>query len=131
MLPSGGPIAVYNADIMSSINLQSLAKLCPEQGCCLALVENPNHNANGDFSLRGKHVTTAHDHTYTFSGVSVWSEDALTKYPCNTSFPLITSIRELIAKKVCLGSIYRGQWFDIGRPRDLIQANRLFYHEAL
>ncbi|MDX8388241.1 MAG: nucleotidyltransferase family protein [Ghiorsea sp.] len=131
LLPDGEAVAVYNADIMSSINLQSLSKICPKQGCSLALVENPKHNFKGDFSLQDGRVTHATGQTYTFSGVSVWSEAALSKYPSNTAFPLITPIRELITKEVCIGSVYRDQWFDIGRPRDLIQANRLFEKEVL
>ena len=131
LLPQGGAIAVHNADIMTNIQLQSLAKLCPKQGCALALVPNPRHNAKGDFSLNNQHVTIADSNPLTFAGVSVWAEDALLTYPCHESFPLTQPIRALIEQQQCHGSIYRGQWFDIGRHRDLIQANRLFKAEDL
>ena len=131
LLPGDGPIVVHNADIMAHINLQSLATLCPEDGCAIALVPNPKHNKKGDFALERHKVQTEGTQTYTFSGVSVWGAKTLFAYPSQKNFPLTQPIRDLMRQQRCLGSIYHGQWFDIGRHRDLIQANRLFNPEEL
>ncbi len=129
LLPHRRFIAVYNADILSDINLQPLLSLCPENGCALALVPNPKHNQKGDFALRQHQVSIGQD--YTFSGVSLWAEEVLRSYPVNTAFPLTQPIQELISKQRCAGILHHNHWFDIGRPRDLIQANHFFQHEGL
>jgi len=131
LLPGGGPIAVHNADILTQVRLQDLANLCPDDGCALALVPNPNHNHKGDFSLHHQQVATKDKHTYTFSGVSVWGEQTLMNYPTLESFPLKQPIDSLIQQQRCFGTVYRGHWFDIGRHRDLIQANRFLNNEGI
>jgi len=131
LLPDGGPIAVHNADILARVQLQDLAKLCPDDGCALALVPNPKHNPKGDFSLHHHQVMTKDNVSYTFSGVSVWGEQTLMDYPIDESFPLKQPIDTLIQQQRCFGTVYRDQWFDIGRHRDLIQANRFLNNEGI
>jgi MurNAc alpha-1-phosphate uridylyltransferase len=47
-------------------------------------------------------------------------------YPQGSVFSLVQPIHELIGKGgVCRGLLHRGNWFDIGRPLDLIRANRV------
>ena len=131
LLPQGELVAVYNADIMADVPLKQLAALCPQAGCCLALVPNPEHNLAGDFSLEQHLVKNKADTTFTFSGVSVWHEEALKAFSPQQIFPLTQPIQTLIASEKCTGLVHRGKWFDIGRPRDLIQANRFFRHEGI
>ncbi len=125
LLPHSDFIAVHNADIMSDIQLQRLLDICPQNGCALGLINNPKHNHHGDFSLEQGLVGVSAEKNYTFSGVSIWSAKALEKYPDHSSFPLTSPIQELISQQQCTGLIHHGQWFDIGRPRDLIQASRV------
>lgn len=131
LLPQDENVAVYNADIMSDINLNQLTQACPTNGCALALVDNPKHNKNGDFSLQDHQVSLQTPHVYTFSGVSVWDEGALKNYPANTPFSLIKPITDAIQNEMCTGLVQHGSWFDIGRPRDLIQANHFYLSEGL
>jgi len=126
LLPGSGLFAVHNADILASIPIQNLAQICPKAGCALALVSNPKHNSAGDFSLRRNQVLLHHENKHTFSGVSVWHEDALQPYQTQHSFSLIEPIKKNIKAQQCTGILHQGQWFDIGRHRDLVQANRLF-----
>lgn len=125
LLPSDGQVVVHNADILANIDLYTLAQLNTQQGCALALVPNPKHNTKGDFCLE-KHRVTQGNNIYTFSGVSIWNKQVLRDYPSNTSFPLTVPIQSMIQQQRCVGTVYRGLWFDIGRHRDLVQANRLF-----
>lgn len=124
LLPDDTLIAVYNADIISNIDIQQLAEECPEHGCALALVTNPKHNKNGDFSLDGKHIIRKAEPSYTFSGVSVWHQQVLLEKPTQQAFSLVELIQESVKQKCCLGLIHCGYWFDIGRPHDLFQAKR-------
>jgi MurNAc alpha-1-phosphate uridylyltransferase len=34
-------------------------------------------------------------------------------------------MHELIGRGACRGFLHRGDWFDIGRPLDLMRANRM------
>ena len=131
LLPGEGAIALHNADILANIRLQNLADICSDNSCALALVSNPKHNLKGDFSLNQHQVHIGQSNSFTFSGVSVWGEEALLEYPTHKTFPLTQPIHDLMRQQRCFGAVYRGQWFDIGRHRDLIQANRLFNNEEL
>ncbi len=129
LLPAGDAMLVHNCDIMADIDYTHLSKLCPEQGCSLALVSNPYHNPDGDFSLQQHWVTPKNTNALTFSGVSAWHKDVLLEYPSVQPFSLIQPMQQAIAIQQCFGYQHQGFWFDIGRPHDLIQANR-FYREA-
>lgn len=124
LLPEGGLLAVYNADVLANIDLQQLAACVPEGGAALALVPNPDHNRSGDFSLSRGAVRPLADEGYTFSGVSVWDGSALKSRPVGEPFKLTDPIRELITSQQMAGVVHRGGWFDIGRPRDLFRVGR-------
>jgi len=119
-----GAVLVHNADVLADINLRELAQYCPTHGCALALVANPVHHLQGDFALQGSRVFAEGQPRYTFTGVSIWDEMMLRDYAANTAFSLLEPIRDCMAKGVCGGLRHRGQWFDIGRPKNLMQAHR-------
>jgi len=123
-LPGRGLVAVHNADVLCHIDVQQLAALCPDGGCALGLVPNPAHHAAGDFALYGGRVAESGEPRYTFSGVSVWHAEALSAYAAGEKFSLVPPIRRLIDAGLCAGLLYRGAWFDIGRPVDLMRARR-------
>lgn len=123
-LPEGVPFLVHNADIISDIEIQSLTTHHHSHGCTLALVKNPKHHPAGDFSCHHQHISLHEQPRYTFSGVSLWHTQSLQHLPINTSFSLVQVMHEHIKQKICTGFIHQGQWFDIGRPRDLIRANK-------
>jgi len=124
VLSGKGLVLVHNADVMADVNVQSLANRCSEDGCALALVTNPMHHTNGDFAIKHGLVSLQGEPHYTFSGVSVWHDRVLKDYAANTSFSLLEPMRKMIEKQRCAGLLHRGQWFDIGRPKDVIRANR-------
>ncbi|GAV21059.1 MurNAc alpha-1-phosphate uridylyltransferase [Mariprofundus micogutta] len=124
LLPGDGPFAICNADVLSDINVQQLAAVLPDAGVSIGLVPNPSHHLHGDFALKQGYVMADGDEKFTFSGVSVWHEAGFEKYKVGDIFSLTQPMRELITEKRCAGLVCRGQWFDIGRPRDLMRANR-------
>jgi len=124
VLSGEGLVLVHNADVMADVNVQSLAKRCPEGGCALALVANPVHHPNGDFAIKHGLVSLQGEPRYTFSGVSVWHDCVFKDYAADTSFSLLEPMRKMMEEQRCAGLLHRGQWFDIGRPKDVIRANR-------
>lgn len=123
-LPGAGPVAVYNADVMTDLQLERLLPLLPQKGVAIGLVENPPHHLAGDFSLSGSRVAFEGQRYFTFSGVSVWDVEVFRHYSAGSTFSLIEPMRKLISKGRCAGVSHHGYWFDIGRPVDLMQANR-------
>jgi len=125
VLPGSGPVLVHNADIISDIDFRRLARALPASGCALAMVPNPADNPEGDFSLRsGGVVAAAGAPRQTFSGVSLWQEKMLQPLAAGQVFSLVHPMRVLIRQGACTGYLHQGHWFDIGRPRSLMQANR-------
>jgi len=125
-LPGDGLVAVYNADVLTDLNLQPLCRLVPAGGAALGLVNNPKHHPTGDFALSGTRVANSGDECFTFSGVSVWDEKVFDDYEQGAVFSLAHPMRELADQGLCHGLLHKGAWFDIGRPTDLMRANRFY-----
>lgn len=124
-LPGSSPVLVHNCDVLADVDVQRLAALIPAGGCSIALVNNPPHHPDGDFSLNGTHVSMGEFDRFTFSGISAWDEQAFDGYAEGAVFSLVEPMRALIGQGLCSGLLHRGHWFDIGRPSDLMQANRI------
>jgi len=124
LLHGDGAVLVYNSDVLANIDVQRMARLLPQKGASIALVNNPRHNPLGDFVLHGEHVTMNGYDRYTFSGVSVWDDAVFSPYEEDESFSLARTLRECMAKNRCTGFLHHGYWYDIGRPVDLIRANK-------
>ncbi|PCI44799.1 MAG: nucleotidyl transferase [Proteobacteria bacterium] len=124
ILSGEGLVLVHNADVLADVDVQGLAGRCPEDGCSLALVANPIHHLEGDFSIRNGLICLQGEPRYTFSGVSVWQDNVLKQYAEDTAFSLLDPMKCMMEKQCCAGLLHRGQWFDIGRPKDVIRANR-------
>jgi len=124
LLPGHGLLAVHNADVLTDIDVLALARVCPEAGACLSLVPNPAHHPEGDFTLRNGFVLPNGNPRYTFAGISVWEQSIFNAWLPGRVFSLVDSIQQITNKHRCAGMLHDGFWFDMGRPRDLIQARR-------
>jgi len=123
-LPGDGPVAVRNADVLCAMDVRQLAAICPQGGCAIGLVPNPAHHTAGDFALSDGMVAASGATRFTFSGVSLWQPAAFDSYAVGGKFSLVAPMRRLIRAGQCAGVLYRGDWFDIGRPVDLMRASR-------
>lgn len=125
LFAGAGPFVVHNADVLADIDLQAMAERLPEDGVCIALVPNPPYHPDGDFVLHHGLVSLDGEDRHTFAGVSVWQPSAFDGYVAGERFSLVRPIRALIEQKRCQGGLHQGRWFDIGRPVDLMRANRI------
>lgn len=125
-LPGDGPVAVCNADVLTDLRLERLNAVLPDYGCAIGLVPNPPHHPHGDFALNGHCVHAEGQPRHTFSGISLWHASNFDGYDEGAIFSLVEPMRSLIAEGRCAGVRHDGQWFDIGRPTDLMYANRTF-----
>jgi len=123
-LPGSGLVVVHNCDVLADIDVHRLAAMVPDAGSSIALVANPPYHPDGDFMLRGSDVSLGGHDRFTFSGISVWDEQVFGSYAQGSVFSLVQPMRNLIGQGMCRGLLHRGDWFDIGRPSDLMRANR-------
>jgi len=124
LLPGDGPVLVHNADIISDIDFGDLAGRLQHHACALAMVDNPPENPAGDFALCGGRVIEQGEPRLTFAGVSLWQADVLLPWPADRPWSLVEAMREQMRLGDCAGLHHRGLWYDIGKPRALIQARR-------
>jgi MurNAc alpha-1-phosphate uridylyltransferase len=121
------PFLLVNGDVWIEMDFATLIE--KPLGECLArlvLVDNPNHNADGDFSFNGERVLEKQSSlpAYTFSGVGVFDPKLIACYPNKrTIFPLKEVLVDAIRHKVLSGILFEGDWRDIGTPERLSELN--------
>jgi len=109
---------VINGDIFCDYDASSL--MAPISGLAhLLLVDNPEHNPEGDFSLTDlAEVKQAGGNKLTFSGIGIYHPD-LFKNLEQGKRPLAPLLRDAMDKHFVTGTHYRGMWHDIGTPERL------------
>ncbi len=113
-----------NADVFCDLDLSTL--ILPDNSLAhLALINNPKHNPNGDFSLNGNQIIPAQQQTYTFSGIGIYHPNFFTSYrQSEQKSPLITLFKEAINNQKITGEHCQCNWQDIGTPKRLELINK-------
>ena len=100
----------------------------------LWLVPNPAHHPQGDFGLRGGHITLGNGESRrTFSTIALYRRELfdLPWYaipagnPQGVAAPLAPLLRKAIAAGQVTGELYDGAWTDVGTPERLQALNTL------
>ena len=114
------PFIVINGDIWCDYDLTKLMNRNLEYEAHLVLVNNPEHNTEGDFALEDDMIKNTGDEKLTYSGIGLYTQDffAETKPGKKALAPILRKKSEL--NKVS-GEIYNGQWVDIGTIERLAQ----------
>lgn len=118
-----------NGDIWCDHDFTSL----PDQPAGLAhlvLVDNPGHNAAGDFALSGTRVQSEGEPRLTFAGIGVYRPAILARWrdvvgetvgagQVPPRFKLAPLLRAAMRADAVSGEHYRGAWTDVGTPERL------------
>ena len=115
------PFAVINGDVFCNYPLARLRAVKCDR-VHLVLVPNPEHNPEGDFSLRGGYVGLTGQSLHTFSGISVYHPRFFDPAP-GGRFSVKPMLRTAAALQQVTGELYRGEWHDVG-TRERLQALR-------
>ncbi|CAA6825948.1 MAG: Glucose-1-phosphate thymidylyltransferase (EC [uncultured Sulfurovum sp.] len=118
---------VVNGDVWTDYNYDKNFKLLENNLAHLILVENPEHNVEGDFFLTGT------KEKYTFSGIGYYSKRLFSnlKYGKQALAPLLF---EAMASQKVSTTYYNGYWHDIGTVKRLeyldkiLKNNKESYH---
>ena len=115
------PFLLVNSDVWCDYPMQRLPQRL-EGLAYLVLVDNPEHNAEGDFALRGQNVVAEglveSEPRLTFSGISV-IDPALFDDCDPGRFPLAPLLRNAMVNGKVQGEHYKGYWVDVGTPERL------------
>lgn len=112
------PFLAVNGDIWTDFPFASLIteSLSGEGDLArLVLVDNPAHNASGDFDLDGDRIVAGPGQRLTFSGIGVYSP-AMFSGRIAGAFPLAPLLRDAISEGRVSGVHHQGGWHDIGTP---------------
>jgi len=116
------PFVVINADIFSNYDYKNL-KIRPLKKTNLGhlvLVNNPEHNLEGDFGLLNNGALTMNsDSSLTFSGIAIYDPKLFYKLMEGSKIKLSPILENAINKNYIQGEFYEGFWSDIGTPERL------------
>ncbi|GAA6137185.1 nucleotidyltransferase family protein [Arenicella sp. 4NH20-0111] len=108
-----------NADIWTRFEFTDLLTEPPEYAK-LIMVENPEHNRNGDFAIDSNGRLSNSGTKLTFSGIASYRKTTFAAVPYGKQ-ALAPIFRDLITKKKLEGSHYVGDWVDVGTPERLME----------
>lgn len=111
------PFLVVNGDVWSDYKFNINFDL-DDALAHIIMVKNPEHHRKGDFGLEAGCVTQEGEEKYTFSGIGYYSPRLFKalKYGRLALGPLL---REAMECGNVRGTLYEGEWRDIGTPERL------------
>lgn len=128
------PFLVISADVWTDWDCRVapyLAQRLHQQQALahLLLVPNPSHHREGDFDLAHGYIQSKTSTTsYTYSGMGVFSPRFFDQVNAEVPTPLREPLHQAIQQQKVLGSLYQGQWQDIGTPERLQQIEQSLAH---
>jgi N-acetyl-alpha-D-muramate 1-phosphate uridylyltransferase len=92
----------------------------------LFLVENPDHNPQGDFQLKGSLVKDkdAQGSSLTFSGAGIYHQDLFKSIKIGEIAKLAPILRQAMNEDRVLGEVLSAPWVDVGTPERLAELNK-------
>lgn len=114
------PFIVINGDIWCDYDLSRLVDMEMQHEAHLVLVNNPEHNTEGDFAFEQGLVRNSGEHMLTYSGIGVYTP-ALFAGVAPGKKALAPILRKKSEEDRVSGEVYTGQWVDIGTIERLAQ----------
>ncbi|WP_154222015.1 N-acetylmuramate alpha-1-phosphate uridylyltransferase MurU [Marinicella rhabdoformis] len=117
------PFLVVNADVFTDFNYKYLPQLNAEDLAHLVLVNNPDHNPKGDFSIRNGRLSEQQAQKLTYSGIGLYSPKLFELADLDGKFSVVPLIKQAIKLNKASAKQHTGIWNDIGSPERLAVLN--------
>lgn len=118
------PFLVVNGDVFCDYDFVQIPLLSESQLAWLVLVDNPEHNPNGDFGLAGGKIVDNAQEKWTFSGIGVYRPELFAGVVRGSKARLAPLLRAVMPKGKVGGAHYGGLWLDIGTPERLAELDQ-------
>lgn len=118
----GNDFIVVNADVWTEYPYSKLKEVKLNLSLAyLVLVNNPEHNPQGDFSISENNTIEMPSEStrYTFSGIGLYSSKMFTPFISGEKFSLLSIFKPLFSRQKIKGELYTKTWQDIGTPERL------------
>jgi len=126
------PFLLINGDVYTDFNFTEMPKLAKDRLAHICLVQNPDHNKNGDFIFDNNQLkniehlsesTLNRKSTYTFSGISVFHPDFFKDETIVKALKLGPMLKNAVNQGNVSASKLTGIWTDVGTPERLKELN--------
>ena len=107
------PFLVVNGDIWCDFDFSALPELENTTQAHLILVNNPEHNLEGDFALQENLIKNTGKLMYTYSGIGIYRAEFFAEQQPGST-PLAPIIRDKCKDDLVSGQHYDGLWTDVG-----------------
>lgn len=125
------PFLVINGDVFTGFDFTQLPELTQEQQGHLFLVNNPEHNIDGDFCLENGLISNKTNQenkplftTYTFSGIALYRPSFFAQVAGDKKSGLAPLLKQAADLKLLSGSVLNHTWTDVGTPERLQQLDK-------
>jgi N-acetyl-alpha-D-muramate 1-phosphate uridylyltransferase len=118
------PFLIVNGDIWTDFPFEQLSSfsLSTASLAHLILVNNPEHNLQGDFALSSGKINQSKEIRYTYSGIGIYHPKLFSGFQVQR-LALKPILLEAIEQQQISGQLYQGAWSDIGTLERLQQLN--------
>jgi len=119
---------VLNGDVFTDYDFSQLPKNIDDD-MHLVLVDNPEHNIEGDFFYNNNRIIDGSDSgsdsdsRLTFSGIGVYKASIFSNLEENTAERLKVFFEAALQKQSLSAEHFTGKWVDVGTPERLAQLN--------
>lgn len=118
------PFLVVNADVKTNFDFSTI-KQNYDSLAHLVLVNNPDHNPNGDFSINKNNALSSEisKSKLTYSGIGIYNP-LLFKNCSHGKYSVVPLLKQAMTNNDITGEFFQGNWNDIGNLDRLITINK-------
>jgi MurNAc alpha-1-phosphate uridylyltransferase len=127
------PFMLINGDIFTDYSFAEIPRLADNDLAHICLVDNPEHNKNGDFILNNNQLKNIepiekskfkNEITYTFSGISIFRPEFFKGKDPEQILKLGPMIKKAVSQGRVSANLLDCAWTDVGTPERLANLNK-------
>ncbi|GGA67800.1 mannose-1-phosphate guanylyltransferase [Neiella marina] len=119
------PFWLVNGDVWTDWSFSGHHELQSGELAKLVLVNNPEHNPDGDFAIDNQGYLSAKQQfsRFTYSGIGLYSPELFAACQPGKA-PLAPLLKAQLDRQTIAAEHFRGQWCDVGTPQRLAALNQ-------